>query len=199
MQRDAVAVAAQALRLLVQMGKVQHDPLEGIALVGQLQNERLLLHGLRAVFRLGIRLKQEALRDPRQIDRQRVAAVGGDQAKFVVLGGVFQPVGDAAPAVEQSLAACEADAKPALLPERGKDAAEARPVSRIVIGIAVAVPVVVDEDIGRVQRLDLLQAVHRRVEQPHPGVGEDGLEPPPLQVGQRHGGRMLQRRGIVRI
>ena len=37
--------------------------------------------------------------------------------------------------------------------------------SRIGIGIAVPIPVVIDEGIGRIQRLHILQALHGRVGQ----------------------------------
>ena len=72
-------------------------------------------------------------------------------------------------------------------------------IIRILKGIAVAVPVIVDEEVRFKERYYLRPFLFRRIEQLHPGVLTDRLQPALLQVRQWHFRFVPKRRPVFTI
>ena len=179
-------------RLLLQIGKGQHHPFQGVALVGEFHDQGLLPEGGRGVFLRRPGLQQLDRTDPGQVDGQHLALAGGDEAELVVLGGVLQPVGHAVIAAAIFPVAAEPHPELPLFPHGLQDRPKPGNILFVIVGISIQIAVEINEGVRAVQRLHILQSFLRRRKEADPRILQQGFQPLLLQGGQGHGGRMTQ-------
>lgn len=86
--RDAVVLFVQPLRLFFKVRKVKQHPFQGIASVIQLDHNAFVCGGTDALAPVPFSPKGLTGQNPPKIDGFSVPAAGGDQAELVVLFGI---------------------------------------------------------------------------------------------------------------